>query len=135
MNKKEEYLKIIEKFKDKFCQIPELKIEIDPETKTKTIQITIYFNASSEHGKTRLRVREKYTEKGEQVFYRYCWEIDRNPVNNIMAWENEPHTFPHQVGTDPHHLHIGNRKMKNIQPNYNVRSLENALNEITKHIP
>lgn len=125
------YTDLILQYSSYIASPPLLNVSVDPVTGETKVQLNIEFIPHPTLGITKFRIREKYDAHDDLIQYRYCWEINRRPTGNISSWENE---HGHGLSTDPHHHHYVLYDRKPVRENYDVRSLEDAFQQVMNYL-
>lgn len=95
------------------------------------------------HGITGLHVVENYDDDGYIRQYHYQWRVIVPKMgiqtSHICGWGNDPHDAKwtpeeYKVDTEPHHHHFDPNDRKKRRENYNVRTLEQAFEFVTKYL-
>ncbi|WP_019412691.1 DUF6516 family protein [Paenisporosarcina sp. TG20] len=95
------------------------------------------------HGITGLHVVENYDDDGYVRQYHYQWRVIVPKMgirpSHICGWGNDPHDAEwtpevYKVDTEPHHHHFDPNDRKNRRENYDVRTLEQAFEFVTKYL-
>lgn len=138
---------ILDKFEDLLKSYPNLKEKNSIYTSLKLTKrkLDVLFPLKEHpiHGITGLHAVEKYDRHGFVKEYHYQWKriIPKQGIrfSHISAWENEPHDAPNtptafKVATEPHHHHHVPGERKHRQANYNIHTLEAALEFVAHFI-
>lgn len=126
-----DYLAVISKYSCYIVSPPLLTLNTDPSTGVTRVNINLELRSHAVYGTTKFRIREEYDSSGNQLLYRYCWEVNNKPTGHISAWENEhDHGFP----SDPHHHHHVPFDRKQVQASPYVRTLEEAFSIVIPYI-